>query len=264
MKITVFTSNQPRHCSYIRELSKVADVVYAVQECLTLFPGRVEDFYRKSPVMEDYFSRVRKAEDAVFGDVFFSGPNVRTLALKDEDLNFLTQDTLKEAMDSDLFLVFGSCYIKPPLVDILIERGAVNIHMGVSPYYRGAGCNFWAMYDGHPNLVGATIHRLSKGLDNGDMLFHAMPKPEAADPFVLGMKAVRAAHTAIIESIKSGEIFNLSPIGQDKSLQIRYTKNNQFTDDVAADYLARGLTPADVGRMFTQAKDFDLIRPVYF
>ena len=30
--------------------------------------------------------------------------------------------------------------------------------MGVSPYYRGCDCNFWALYDNNPHLVGATIH----------------------------------------------------------------------------------------------------------
>ena len=46
--------------------------------------------------------------------------------------------------------------------------------MGVSPYYRGNDCNFWALYDDNPHLVGATIHMLTKGLDSGPMLYHAM------------------------------------------------------------------------------------------
>ena len=46
--------------------------------------------------------------------------------------------------------------------------------MGVSPYYRGADCNFWALYDNNPHYVGATIHLLSKGLDSGPILYHAL------------------------------------------------------------------------------------------
>lgn len=264
MKITVFTSNQPRHCSYIRDLASIADEVYAVQETLTLFPGKFADFYRKSDTMQDYFSRVIAAEREVFGDVLFSGDNVRVLPLKTEDLNHLNLEALKPALSSDLYLVFGSSYIKGPLADFLIEKNAVNIHMGMSPYYRGAGCNFWAMYDGHPNLVGGTIHRLSKGLDNGEMLFHALPTPEAIDPFVLGMKSVRAAHKGIIDSIKTGKIFDYTPIPQDKTLEIRYTRNADFTDDVALEYLKRSLKAADVKHMFDTAPKFPLTRPFYF
>ena len=48
--------------------------------------------------------------------------------------------------------------------------------MGISPYYRGTDCNFWAMYDNNPHLVGSTIHLLTKGLDSGPILYHALSK----------------------------------------------------------------------------------------
>ena len=83
---------------------------------------------------------------------------------------------MKDLLKSDLYIFFGSSYIKGPLVNFLIKKKAINIHMGISPYYRGADCNFWAMYDGNSHLVGATIHMLSKGLDSGAILYHAMSK----------------------------------------------------------------------------------------
>ena len=66
MRITVFTSNQPRHLSLIRRLSDITDVG-AVMECNTIFPGAREDFFRKSEVMQAYFRRVMEAEREVFG-----------------------------------------------------------------------------------------------------------------------------------------------------------------------------------------------------
>ena len=38
--ITVFTSNQPRHVSLIKELSKVCDKVFAIIESNTVHPGK--------------------------------------------------------------------------------------------------------------------------------------------------------------------------------------------------------------------------------
>ena len=46
--------------------------------------------------------------------------------------------------------------------------------MGISPYYRGTDCNFWALYDNNSHLVGSTIHYLSKGIDSGPILYHAI------------------------------------------------------------------------------------------
>ena len=83
---------------------------------------------------------------------------------------------LNSFLKSDMYIVFGSSFIKGELANFLIKKKAINIHMGVSPYYRGTDCNFWALYDNNPHLVGATIHFLSKGLDNGPILYHAMSK----------------------------------------------------------------------------------------
>jgi hypothetical protein len=246
MRITVFTSNQPRHLALIERLASIATEVFAIQECNTIFPGQVEDFFRKSPVMQDYFSRVLSAEREVFGDVRFPPRNVRQLAMKMGDVSGVDPTALEPAMGSDAFIVFGASYIKGPLCDALVGRRAINIHMGVSPYYRGSSTNFWAMYDRRPQYVGATIHLLGRGLDSGPMLLHALPAAEAVDPFVFGMRAVRAAHDALVRHLKNGALFDLAPVEQDRSKELRYTRNADFTDAVAAEYLARLPSPQQV------------------
>jgi methionyl-tRNA formyltransferase len=128
--------------------------------------------------------------------------------------------------------------------------------MGVSPYYRGSSTNFWALYDGRPDYVGATIHLLTAGLDSGPMLFHAFPPTEAADPFVLGMKAVRSAHAALVEAIRTGEAAELEPVPQDKRVELRYTRNADFTDAVAQEYLDR-LPAPEVVKAGLEARDMD-------
>jgi folate-dependent phosphoribosylglycinamide formyltransferase PurN len=263
VRITVFTNNQPRHLSLIGGLAKIATEVIAIQECTTIFPGVVADFFRKSPVMQAYFSRVIAAENEVFGSVRFSPRNVRTLSIRDGDLSRMTTESLGDALQSDIYVVFGASYITGPLLEILVARRAVNIHMGVSPYYRGSSCNFWAMHDGNPQLVGATIHLLSSGLDSGPILFHALPKPEAVDPFVFGMRAARAAHHCLIEQIASGSLAALAATPQDKSKELRYTRNAEFTDEVAQGYLSRNIGPGDLERMLRSGKTWELLSPRY-
>lgn len=246
MKILVFTSNNPRHISLVERCAEVADEVSVVQECVTVFPGKVEDFYRKTPVMQEYFSRVMAAERTVFGAPRFIPQGVRTLALRMGDVSLAPVEIFQAALDADVIIVFGASYIRAPLVDLLIERRAVNIHMGISPYYRGSSCNFWALYDNRPDMVGATIHMLSRGLDSGAMLFHARPAVQAEDSFVFGMRAVKAAHDSLLEMISRNELFQLPAHPQDKTKQIRYTRNADFTDHVAREFLDRKLTAQDV------------------
>ena len=237
MKVTVFTSTQPRHLSLIEGLSAVADEVFAVQECKTLFPGRIGGVFPESASMEGYFDRVNAAERNVFGGPRFQAPGIRQLVVQRGDLNLLDLEAMRPALDSDFFVVFGVSYIKGALIDFLVAKRAVNIHMGASPYYRGASCNFWALYDGRPDYVGATIHLLSKGLDSGPMLFHAFPEARAWDPFLLGMKSVEAAHKGVVEHLRRGDLLDLDPKVQDKSLQIRYSRGADFTDACVDGYL---------------------------
>ena len=114
--------------------------------------------------------------------------------------------------------------------------------MGISPYYRGSSCNFWALYDNNPGHVGATIHLLSKGLDNGDMLFHCVPKLHLGDnPFDFTMRSVLVAQQGLVSSVKNKSIFSTKSVKQDNSKEVRYTKNIDFTDDVAKEFLDRNL-----------------------
>jgi len=240
MQITLFTSNQPRHCHLAQRLGELASQLYCIQECNTVFPGFVDDFYKKSVVMQNYFSNVIMAEKKIFGNILFSQKNVRTLAVKSGDLNKLDRLQLGKALESDIYIVFGSSYIKGWLIDHLIENRAVNIHMGVSPYYRGSSCNFWAIYDNRPNYVGGTVHKLSKGLDSGEMYFHCVPKLCKGDTvFDFTMRSVKVTHDALVSRISDGSIFEMDAIPQNSNQEIRYTRNSDFTDKVAKETLDR-------------------------
>lgn len=264
MKITVFTSNQPRHLALVSKLASISDTTYAILECNTIFPGKVQDFFKKTEVMKRYFENVMKAEKSLYGDVTFSKNNIKTLSIKSGDLNLLNQEQLEGALDSDLYVVFGASYIKGWLIDYLVARKAINIHMGISPYYRGSSCNFWALYDSKPDYVGSTIHLLSKGLDTGPMLYHAIPKLENCNPFEFTMKSVEAAQQSLVERIISNQIVDFIPQLQDKTLEIRYTRNSDFTDSVAEEFLGRNLDNDSLSKQLKNGIRPKLISPYYY
>jgi hypothetical protein len=264
MTITVFTSNQPRHTALIESLAAVADQVYAVQECNTVFPGQVPDLFRKSDVMREYFSHVIAAEQRVFGGPRFPGSrrrNVTQFPVKMGDLNLLPVESLSPALSSDLYVIFGATYIKGALCEHLVKHRAVNVHMGISPQYRGSSCNFWALYDRRPDLVGATLHLLTAGLDSGPMLRHALPPADETDGFTLGMLAVRSAHRALIECINRNNLRDLHAVPQERSQQIRYTRNADFTDEVAAEYLSRTHAANEIRQHLSRRDRSQFVRP---
>ena len=223
MKITLFTSNNIRHNYLINLLSEVSDELFVIQECRTIFPGLIPGFYKASPIMKKYFENVNNAQHQLFGcpHVNVVNKNIKLLPILYEDLNQCSMDLLSDFLKSDLYVVFGSSYIKGDLVDFLIKQKALNIHAGVSPYYRGTDCNFWALFNDNPHLVGTTIHLLSKGLDNGPILYHAMSTIKT-NPFEYTMSTVKSSFHSIAQKIKDNSIFKIKPIVQDKNQEVRY------------------------------------------
>jgi len=265
MKITVFTSNQPRHLNLIDRLAGIADECYAVIETNTVFPGHKEGFFQKSKVFQQYFTNVMKSEKKIFGGIKFS-KNIKNLIIQSGDLNTLDRAVLKPALDSDFYIIFGSSYIKGWLVDHLITNKAINIHMGISPYYRGSSCNFFALYDYNPHLMGATIHMLSKGLDSGKILYHIAPTTKnCSNPFDFTMMSVKSAHESLVKRLSSGEINKYNPVIQNSNLEIRNAKNSDFTDVVAQEFLDRNMTIEDIIRLINEkSNQIDYIEPFFY
>jgi len=187
--------------------------------------------------MKEYFEKVNDAQFKLFGNSYVNNlkKNIKILPMLSGDLNKCSLKFLSDFLKSDIYIVFGSSYIKGELIDFLVKQKAINIHMGVSPYYRGTDCNFWAVYDDNPHLVGATIHMLSKGLDSGPMLYHAMSNIKT-NPFEYTMSTAKAAFHSIAERIEDKSIFEIKPIIQNKENEIRYSKKIEFNDEVVKKY----------------------------
>jgi len=211
--------------------------------------------------MQEYFGKVMMAERKIFGGPAFTKSNVRSLPMKSGDLNLIDREYLSEAMKSEIHLIFGASFIKGWLAEELVQLGAINIHMGLSPHYRGSSCNFWAMYDERPQFVGATVHKLSKGLDSGDMLFHVRPEFDDQDPFVFTMLAVRAVQDEIVLQISAKTLLGHPAREQDRALQLRYSRNADFTDSIAREFLSRPVAPNTLADQLQAASQPLLLLP---
>lgn len=237
MKVVVFTRNQRRHAHLVNTLVRAGHDVTVVLETNTLFPGLVKDFYGNTRQFRWYFDNVLRAERSIFGEGLPLVKNASFIPMKGGDLGHCSLYDLDAISSGEVFIVFGSSYIKGELAQMLVDRGAINIHMGLSPWYRGSSCNFWACADRRLGFVGATVHLLSEGLDSGPILYHCIPKylPKG-DIFEFTMSSVKAAHDSVVKRISDKTIFNLKPVTQDGSQQLRYSRANEFTDSVISSF----------------------------
>jgi len=80
----------------------------------------------------------------------------------------------------DAIAAFGCSIIGPPLIEAFAGP-IVNLHLGLSPYYRGSGTNFWPLVNGEPELVGATFLHLDAGIDTGPVIHQLRARVHSGD-----------------------------------------------------------------------------------
>jgi methionyl-tRNA formyltransferase len=83
----------------------------------------------------------------------------------------------------DIILVNGTNLLREGILSLLpeIKLGIINLHTGLSPYSRGGNCNLFMLLEGHPELVGVTVHHIDKGIDSGDIILSSQLQMEPGD-----------------------------------------------------------------------------------
>ena len=237
MKITIFTKKSLRHKYLINSISKIANKVFVVEENIS-FKDRLKNKNIQSNIKKKYFQKVINAEKKIFKKKFINKKKIKIIKLNKNVLSKLSLKRIKNFLQSELYIVFGSSYIKGKLINFLIKNKAINIHMGISPYYRGSDCNFWALYDNNPHLVGGTIHMISKGLDSGPIIYHALAKKNK-NSFIYSMLAVKSTIDSLVSKIKNNNLNLKKTTKQNKNNEIRYTRKSEFTDQVIKNFMKK-------------------------
>lgn len=84
------------------------------------------------------------------------------------DINSAEVEKKLSELKADLILDHGTSLVKSNI----LEQAplALNLHWGLSPYYRGVDCTVRALLNWDPYNIGVTIHKLAKEIDGGDIL----------------------------------------------------------------------------------------------
>ena len=71
----------------------------------------------------------------------------------------------------DVLLMHGGSILKDDI--IALSSFSLNLHWGLSPYYRGANCTEHAILNRDFNNIGVTVHRPTSLVDGGEILAQA-------------------------------------------------------------------------------------------
>ncbi|MEP2978657.1 MAG: formyltransferase family protein [Lentilitoribacter sp.] len=159
-------------------------------------------------------------------------------------------DIVKQIIDlnPDLLICYGSSLIKSELLQ-KFEGKFLNVHLGLSPYYRGAGTNVWPLINGEPDMVGATFMYIDEGIDTGSIIHQIRADVYLGDsPHSIGNRLITKMTESYIDLILSFD--QLAEEKQPQSdgklyLQKHFDQHacrklyDQFADGMIEDYILK-------------------------
>jgi len=267
--VIILTSRGPRHSYFCREIAKHFDVRGIVVDDRYHFKDRLRTFlisngynpftilkrvYLKKIILK-YDRRDIETESKAFpaeknGAEFPEGVPV----LLSPDPN--NEHSVRWIRDRspDVIVAFGTRIIKDPVLR-LARLGALNLHTGLSPYYRGGQCTFWALYHGDPDHVGVTVHHLNQKIDGGDIVFTARPEIVPEDTVrSIECKLVKLATEGMIDAIRDMAAGKKTGTPQEKggklflSREFTLEKRLEFEGKMANGWLGTLLKNSDRNR----------------
>lgn len=131
-----------------------------------------------------------------------------------------------EETDADFIVSYGYRHILPADLCQKFDGRAVNLHISMLPWNRGAHPNYWSHADGTP--CGVTIHYIGEGLDKGDIAYQQLCFPTEGD-------TLRTSHEALQRAIERLFMANWTDIRNGNAYVRRQKQGGEGTYHCKAD-----------------------------
>ena len=235
MKIVIFTSNSFRHKFLANSLSRCVEDALVIVECRENDDSNHS--YGQSESIISHFKKRYQTEKKMFGENNEFLTKSIPILYKEVNSKFIFEKI--QEYNPDVMIIFGSSIIKEPLLSLGKKNRFINLHLGLSPYYKGNATNFWPFLNNELDYLGSTILHVDSGIDTGDIITHVKPKIEKGDNVhTIGCKIIRDSVEKIKEILNvienDGEVNRIKQWSVDNEKIYRL---KDFNEDILKKYL---------------------------
>lgn len=185
LKIIILTHGGAERLLELLNEIKTVEIVGVFVETATEPKRSLKQKIKRSIRYDGYFATIKKFGAKIFGGMSEGAEELKTIQTSQNDLMKLTEKLsiplfrvenyhaekaiklLREA-DADLGILYGTNIIKETIFSIP-RMGAINIHQGLAPVYRGGPTVFWELFNNEKEL-GITVHFVAPKVDTGDII----------------------------------------------------------------------------------------------
>ena len=185
MRLVIFTSSSLRHRAFAKRVCqskkmKVEKIFYESGNQLQ----KLVDTRSDNLIQLNHLIAREQSEKDVF-NLFLKYSNYTSNSQMHVERGwYSSKECLTELikLNPDLILVYGTSIIKGDIISTFNGK-ILNVHLGLSPFYRGSGTNFFPFVNNEPEYCGATYMYLDAGVDTGEIIHQIRPDIFPSDSF---------------------------------------------------------------------------------
>ena len=157
-----------------------------------------------------WFSQIRKKEIlATHGLQLKPFPGEKIIRVK--SLSSDADRTLLKELHPDLLIVNGTRIISGKTLEA-VPAPFINIHAGITPFFRGVHGGYWAIAEGKKEMFGTTIHYVDTGVDTGGIIEQAFTEPGKSDNFYTYPYVQYAAVMPVLKNVVQSFVESQKPM----------------------------------------------------
>jgi phosphoribosylglycinamide formyltransferase 1 len=169
--IVILTSNSLRH-DYLRIMFGLNPEINVLRSYIEV-PKNIETQPDLSEIEKNHFLTRSKTEIDFFSDIVSSSKDSSNpVSIEKNNINDQSYINEVKKLNPDLIITFGCCIIRENFLEAFKNK-IINVHLGISPYYLGAGTNFISMVNNDLQCTGYTFMYMDQGIDTGEIIHQA-------------------------------------------------------------------------------------------
>ena len=185
MKIAILTGSSLRHKAFAHRFKfskkiSIEKVFYEKGDALLADVSKKEN----NQILITHLDGRNQTEQDYF-NWFLEFSKKEEISEEYVERNYFNEEEFLEkilSLQVDLLVVYGTSIIKGKIIKIFKNK-IINLHLGLSPYYRGAGTNYFPFVNNEPEYCGATFMFIDEGIDTGEIIHQIRPEIISTDSF---------------------------------------------------------------------------------
>lgn len=235
-KIILLTGSELRHEFFRKYLGKASGIEVLCTYCESVqnsekllgtgytYNLRINHLEARAQSEQDFFSLFATTTQDRSNPRFIPRGSINTPSIVEE----ITK------LNPDYIVAYGCSIIKPALIQRFTGR-FINLHLGLSPYYRGSGTNFWPLVNNEPEFVGATFMHIDEGIDTGEIIHQIRARISLFDNIhTIGNRLIKDAAEVMVKILVEGFVKG-GNIREKKSFENeKVYRNRDFNEEAVA------------------------------